>query len=409
MSISKLIRNTLLLPIAVVIFLAGTAFVSVTLNTNAQSISLEPVSIDRSNPDERGWFLYNVQPGQTVEDTVVVRNATTFDTRVQLNANDATVTTDGTFSLKSNEQENTSLGSWITLSQTELSIGGNESIGVPFTITVPSDAQSGEYAGGLSAIIINEEENDGIGARLRLGVRMYLTVDGNLSLNPEISELSIANPDQEDFEERLRSRGSVKPESMGFYLTAKELGNIYTKSVNSATFELPDGTTETLNFTRNYIPGQPVNEFYIETKIPYQVGQTTVTLDYEAAPFIDNKPNLNRSNDTGSVTYVLDMSQEDYDTFLEVYNSIKDVKDARRGQAVESTPDPDRQRFTIQEGNITEVTPEEEEESDTNMYIVYGLIGVIAVLIIALIVVALKNNKKSETSQTTDTKANKSN
>jgi hypothetical protein len=403
----KSLLQSLLAPLAAFILIAASVFIGASINTHAQTISLEPLSIDRSDANERGWFLYNVQPGSTIEDTLVVRNQSAFDAKVQLNANDATVSTDGSFSLLPNEVENNLLGSWVSLDTTELTIGTGESIGVPFTIEVPADAQSGEYAGGLSAIIIDETESgNAIGARLRLGVRMYLTVDGDLQLNPSISSLNITSPQDENFEERLQARGSNTPDSMGFYLTAQELGNIYSKSRNTVTFTLPDGTTETKTFTRNYVPGQPATDFYVETGLPYQVGDTKVVLEYEASPFIDNKPGLNSQNTTGTVEYTLTMTQEDLDTFIETYNRIKEGKNSRRSSATNTTPAEREPTITIGEGNIAEVTAEDDEDS-MNMWIVYGLVAVIALLVIALVVIVLKNNKKEPETKDKETKSKK--
>lgn len=400
-NIKHTLRTALTIPLTALVFASGAFMLFTPVDTHAQSISLEPASIDRSNPQERGWFLYNVKPGDTITDTVVVRNATAFDTKIQLNANDATVTTDGTFSLSPNDVPNTQLGSWISLSQTTLPVAANESLAIPFTLSVPQDAKSGEYAGGLSAIIVDEDQTTGVGAKLRLGVRMYLTVDGELNLNPSISSMSIANPQQSDFEARLRSRGSINMENMGFFITAQERGNIYSKSVNKVTFTLPDGKQTTKNFTRNYVPGQPETEFYVQSDLPYQVGETTVTLEYEAAPFIDNKPNLNKQNQSGTLTYSMKLTDEDIAKFKEVYEAVKKTKETRREAAITTPLNAEKSSFTIQEGNIAEVSST--SKTETNQYVIYGLVGVITLLVVALAVILLKNKKsKPETIKTTE-------
>lgn len=363
------------------------------ISTFAQAISLEPISIDRSNKDERGWFLYNVKPGSVIEDTLVVRNNSGADTTVELNANDATVTTDGTFSPNANQTPNTALGSWITLSQKTLAIGGSQNIGVPFTINVPKDVKNGEYAGALSAIIANNETSqNGVGANIRIAVRMYLTVNDESEekgqiINTQITSTSIANPTKEDFVDKVRARGTVNADNMGLYIKAQELGNIYSKSVSKAKITTPDGNTKTLEFTRSFSPNVNPFEYYIETGIPYQAGETKVELEYTSAPFINNKNDLEVLNNSGTLEYVMNLTEQDIQT-------IKDTvaKVSKESGQVSTQP----KASSSQNSNFTITAPEEKKEDSSNSLILGILIGVIVLLVVALVIVLILNKKKSK-------------
>jgi hypothetical protein len=80
----------------------------------------------------------------------------------------------------------------VSLDQRSVTIPARGTANLPFTLTVPSDAEPGDHAGGIVASVAGAAV-DGNGNPItldqRVGTRIYLRVDGEL--RPELSVLSI--------------------------------------------------------------------------------------------------------------------------------------------------------------------------------------------------------------------------
>jgi hypothetical protein len=364
------------------------------INTNAQAISIEPFEINRSNPAERGWFIYKVQPGTVIEGFMVLRNDHPTNTSVELFANDGVSTPDGNFALASNDEKPTLIGSWIELSQRVYDVDGQTNLKVPFKINVPQNAAPGEYAGGLSVVQVQGDRSSGgpIGAKIRVGARIYLTVEGNLTQNVVASGLTIINPKTENFVDELNTRGWINKDNMALRLNLKQNGNIYSKFVGETTFKLPDGKEVKRNFTKDVLRNSPTEEYYLETGIPYQVGKTEVTMKYQVSPTINNKDGLNSQNDSGEIKYELDITQADIDELTKQRTALQDgnAKEFSKKTATAA------QKSDFNISGPTETERNDDQKADYTLAYVAGVtISLIAIAgIIAF--VYLKKNKKEE-------------
>ncbi len=152
----------------------------------AQGASLGGVGGKPANPDlDDGetdqWFVYNLAPGESVEDELLVDNSTDQTVIVKLYPADSTPSTDGGFALDQEVESRDDVGAWVTLSQTGLTLGPRESVVVPFTLSVPDDPSLdvGEHAGGiLIQPVVENVDQGGIQLQLRTGVRIYVTLPG---------------------------------------------------------------------------------------------------------------------------------------------------------------------------------------------------------------------------------------
>lgn len=165
----------------------------------AQGASLGGVGGKPANPDlDDGrtdqWFLYHLAPGETVEDELLVDNSTDQSVTVKLYPADSVPSTDGGFALEQEVESRDDVGAWVTLSQTGLVLGPRESMVVPFTLTVPNDPtlDVGEHAGGiLIQPIMENADQGGIQLQLRTGVRIYVTLPGEVVEDLSFSEFSV--------------------------------------------------------------------------------------------------------------------------------------------------------------------------------------------------------------------------
>ncbi|WP_454042401.1 WxL protein peptidoglycan domain-containing protein [Cellulosimicrobium sp. Marseille-Q8652] len=135
---------------------------------------------DTAQGTDRPNFAYSLAPGGSVQDAIVVTNHGDEPLTLGVYAADGFLTDDGTLDLLPTGEESTALGSWIVLTQPEIVVPSQESVEVPFTLTVPQDATPGDYAAGVVSSLVVAAD-DGVTTDRRLGSRVHLRVQGDLA------------------------------------------------------------------------------------------------------------------------------------------------------------------------------------------------------------------------------------
>jgi hypothetical protein len=135
-----------------------------------------------------GWFVYKLKPGETYNDVIAVKNSTEQSWIVDMYPADTTTSSGGGFALRQKSEKMEKMGTWIKLSTNQVTLGPDEVKNVPFTITIPENAEVGETAGGImfekrdpktgGDDVIKKE--GGVKLSLRTGVRVYNTVPGEI-------------------------------------------------------------------------------------------------------------------------------------------------------------------------------------------------------------------------------------
>jgi len=152
-------------------------------------IGIRPANPRADEPLSRAWFIYKeAAPQSIIEDEALVTTTSDKTVRVKIEALDAVITQDGGFTLTDDETKNQDIGSWIVLEQKELTVSPNSEKRVKFKLTVPEDAEVGDHAGGLAVSKIEEQPGiiqkvgggATVGISVRVGVRIYLTVPGDI-------------------------------------------------------------------------------------------------------------------------------------------------------------------------------------------------------------------------------------
>ncbi len=160
---------------------------------NTGTVGVLPAYPDPNIPFSNSWFIYNLDLGKSKDDAVRVINNRQETAIIKLYAVDATITTDGGFALLSEEDARKDVGAWVKLALNEVEVPAKSEKMVPFTITIPKDADAGDHAGG---IIMQELEGPssqpnitGTGVKIvtRVGVRIYQTVPGEVRKDAAIS------------------------------------------------------------------------------------------------------------------------------------------------------------------------------------------------------------------------------
>ncbi|MGW7660391.1 WxL protein peptidoglycan domain-containing protein [Streptomyces sp. NPDC054756] len=149
--------------------------------------------------DNRSSFGYAVNPGGTVEDTMVVTNRGRTTLRLAVYASDGYTTDAGQLDLLTREKKSVGVGAWVHPRATSLTLAPGRSADVPFTVSVPRNATPGDHVGGLLTSLKQSDSAAGINVDRRLGVRVALRVGGELTPRLAVEDLHVdydgtANP-----------------------------------------------------------------------------------------------------------------------------------------------------------------------------------------------------------------------
>ncbi|MEU9194181.1 WxL protein peptidoglycan domain-containing protein [Streptomyces hundungensis] len=134
---------------------------------------------------QRPYFYLSADPGTTLDDRVTVANKTAAPLSFRLYGADAYNTErDGGFAVRTEKERQTGVGAWAKPDRATLTVPAHSSVTVPFTITVPPDAEPGDHVGALVALddrVARGSGADGkvaVGIQQAVGARVYLRVGG---------------------------------------------------------------------------------------------------------------------------------------------------------------------------------------------------------------------------------------
>ncbi|WP_395244262.1 WxL protein peptidoglycan domain-containing protein [Agromyces sp. MMS24-K17] len=168
--------------VAVAGLAAGLAGAAPAVAEEAAPVSWSVTPADASGPDGRVAVEHEIDPAASVDDQFAVRNLGAEEVTFRLAAADGFTNDNGRFDILPSDQESVDSGTWITLPESVTVAPGGTAV-VPFTITVPEDAQPGDHAAGITASILSTQQADGtgVGVESRVGFRVMTRVAGELA------------------------------------------------------------------------------------------------------------------------------------------------------------------------------------------------------------------------------------
>ncbi|GAA0461436.1 hypothetical protein Ade02nite_15960 [Paractinoplanes deccanensis] len=182
------LRALLAVLVAVSGLVPGAAAAAPAAETLTWSVRPTPT---KSRPD-RPHFAYDALPGQQIKDSLRVRNYGAERLSLSVYASDALTTSSGALDLLPAGAKSTDVGRWAVLGKSRIDVPPGEFVDVPFTMTVPAKAESGDHTGGIVTSYLSPG-TDGAGRAVtvdrRLGTRMYVRVGGDLQPRLEVSRL----------------------------------------------------------------------------------------------------------------------------------------------------------------------------------------------------------------------------
>jgi hypothetical protein len=130
----------------------------------------------------RPYFYLSADPGQTIDDKVVVSNRTGRPLTFRLYAADAYNTArDGGFAVRTVAEKQRGVGAWARPAKTRVTVPAHGRVTVPFTLSVPEGAEPGDHPGALVALDERIDKGDGavaLGVQRAVAARVYLRVGG---------------------------------------------------------------------------------------------------------------------------------------------------------------------------------------------------------------------------------------
>jgi hypothetical protein len=274
---------------------------------NYGQIGAKPLSPNPDIENSSSWFIYNLEPGQSKQDVVVVSNSSAESLNLLIYAADTTHSSNGGFALKQFSEPKTNVGSWVRFypkpvpdqfldlfktyegsiidfcnqveltsleynkTSTPLSFSdedknlfndwckGEESVNqtfspetsaeIPFIFRVPENVDVGEHSGG---ILVQKqfpektpEGKSGVRLTTRIGVRIYQTVPGEIEKKLTLENFSVEKNFQE-FDYSRWFQKNVKPEEYIIQTSISNEGNVSVEYTNTVTIRNAwDGFEET--------------------------------------------------------------------------------------------------------------------------------------------------------------------
>ncbi|XVU28540.1 WxL protein peptidoglycan domain-containing protein [Actinoplanes sp. CA-054009] len=206
--------------------------------------SVRPTPI-AGQPD-RPNFTYDLRPGQTVKDSIRVRNYGDEPLSLSVYASDALTTSSGALDLLPAGAEPVDVGKWITLERRNIEVPAQKFVDVPFAMTVPGKAESGDHTGGIvTSYVSRETEGRAVTVDRRLGTRMYVRVSGPLQPQLDVSGLTMS------YAGNLNPFG---PGRLRVTYTVTNTGNVRMGAEQVVTTSFPGGET-TLPPMPELLPG----------------------------------------------------------------------------------------------------------------------------------------------------------
>jgi hypothetical protein len=183
MSIRPALRRSLRIVTATLLAAGAVAWLPFATPAQAEGtvgLAIAPAKAD--GPDGRTRFSYKVDPGQTVNDRVLVSNVGTKTLKITLLATDAFNAEDGSYALQDTRQKASDAGSWVRFDggkrSMTLRLAPHESRNLAFQLAVPANASPGDHPAG---VIASATFGDGqLEVERRIATRLYARVSGNL-------------------------------------------------------------------------------------------------------------------------------------------------------------------------------------------------------------------------------------
>jgi hypothetical protein len=155
----------------------------------------KPANPRDDNPRSQSIFVYELKPGQQITDAVKVINNTDSQKTLLVYAVDSQVSSGGAFACAQKVDTPVSVGSWISLSKSQVTLQPNTNQNVDFTIRAPKNASAGESNGCIvvqDAQQVPVQQGNGITLSFRTALRVAVTIPGEITKGLNFTNLVVS-------------------------------------------------------------------------------------------------------------------------------------------------------------------------------------------------------------------------
>jgi hypothetical protein len=148
-------------------------------------------SLNGNDAGNRPNLTYDSDPGAVINDTVTLLNYGNVQLTFRVYGTDAFNNDAGEFDLLPGNEVPVDAGSWVKVTQENITVPPGKQATIPITITIPADAAPGDHVGAILASNVTQGNDDSgqvVNLDRRTGTRMYLRLSGELT-----PQLAVAN------------------------------------------------------------------------------------------------------------------------------------------------------------------------------------------------------------------------
>lgn len=208
----NILRSSIVL-LAIFTLSLGPVVSAVSLN----GIGGRPANPDQSNPRTQSIFIMQIDKGDTEGDAVRVVNGSNSIQTVELYAVDGMVTNTGAYTCRQENDARTGVGAWTHISQGTVNLKANSSKDIPFTVSMPNSADTGEHNGCIVIQAASQASSSegGVNIQTRQAIRLAVTVPGELRRELSLVSFSVDldNSNNPVYRTSLKNVGNVSTDA----------------------------------------------------------------------------------------------------------------------------------------------------------------------------------------------------
>ena len=119
----------------------------------------KPSNPRSDNPRSSSIFVYELNPGQQINDAVKIYNNTEQTKDIKVYATDSVISSGGAFACAQESDSVKEVGGWIKLDKNDIKLPPKQNETIGFIVDVPKNAEPGEHNG---CIAIQENKTSGV-------------------------------------------------------------------------------------------------------------------------------------------------------------------------------------------------------------------------------------------------------
>lgn len=150
--------------------------------------------INPGGEEERSSFSYELDPGQSLEDSFEITNYGTVPLQLSVYGADGSTSANGALELLPASEASTHIGAWIDVSEPTISLDSGEQTEVDFTLNIPENVAPGDYVGGMISSYMDTSSGSTVAVDQRLATMLAVRVGGEGNLSLKLGDTSASAP-----------------------------------------------------------------------------------------------------------------------------------------------------------------------------------------------------------------------